>query len=224
MLLAAAVAATPAAGAREQSRPTLREALAGVASLDFLTDEQLNAPAPEPGPRRRYVTIAAHINPSAERLLVLARGPRLVRELAGWSLATLPDESIVYHRNQIHFAPTHSLEMAVFDPSRDIDRVIYPPVPMGSVRRAFVERVAAVYRQRGEDWFRVHNHHMDAEQFDSSLSGAVIVDRAAGTLRFEVRFGDPDNAGDPLPFTERVRVDCAPLQPVERIQCSERIY
>jgi hypothetical protein len=96
------------------------------------------------------------------------------------------------------------------------------PKPYQPVRRDFIERVAQVYRERGELWFREHNHHMDPELFDSALVGSVSVDAAGRLLSFTVRFGGSDNANDPLPFSQLVRVSCEPIDQIEQVQCRER--
>lgn len=169
---------------------------------------------------RRYIYLNSHFNPSAGRLLVLSEDLKLRRALDGWLLAIFPDETIVYHRNQVHFAPTHSLEISAFNPGTGQDVLIYPRKPYPAVRRAFIERVSEVYKKRGEDWFREHNHHMNPEMFDSSLVGDVTPS-GAGTITFQVRYGDPDNSLDPLPFTEQVLVTCGPMNQLQRIQCRE---
>ena len=48
-----------------------------------------------------------------------------------------------------------------------------------------------------------------------------MIDAAAKTFSFMVRFGDPENVADPLPFTQDVKVTCRPLAPVEQIKCNE---
>ena len=170
----------------------------------------------------RYVHLSFHMNPSAERLLVLSRDLKLRRELYGWELATLPNARIVYQQSQVHFAPTHSLEVSVFDPTTLKEKHIYPPKPYQPVRTNFIERVARAYKERGDAWFREHNHHMDPELFDSVVVGAVSVDASGRSLSFTVRFGDTDNANDPLPFSELVRVNCEVADQIERAQCREQ--
>src|SRR5262245_680929 len=165
---------------------------------------------------QRFIHRSEHINPSAETLTILSRDMKVIAQLDGWEVATLPDDTVIYHRSQPHFAPTHSLEIAAYDPVRRTDRLIYPPMPVQPIRRAFIDRVAQVYKQRGEAWFREHNHHGDPTKFDSMLVGDVMVDVAAKTFSFKVKFGDPENIADPLPFTEDVRVSCRPLAPVEQ--------
>jgi hypothetical protein len=135
----------------------------------------------------------------------------------------LPDETVVYYRSQIHFAPTHSLEISVFNPVTRIEKQIYPPKPYQAVRKAFVDRVARAYEERGEEWFSRYNHHMNPELFDSALEGEITLDPAARSFSFRVRFGDPDNARDPLAFSERVAVTCGPTDRIDRLQCRERL-
>src|SRR5262245_24574453 len=171
--------------------------------------------------RQRFIHRSEHTNPSAETLQILTPDMKVIAELDGWELSTLPNEFVIYHRSQVHFAPTHSLEVAVYDPVRRKDKVIYPPMPVQPVRREFIDKVAQIYKQRGEAWFREHNHHGDPTRFDSMLVGGVMVDAAAKTFSFRVRFGDPDNIADPLPFTQNVQVTCQPLAPVEQIRCRE---
>ena len=40
-------------------------------------------------------------------------------------------------------------------------------------------------------------------------------------MTFLVQFGDPDNALDPLPFMEKVRVTCSSIDQIEKIECRE---
>ena len=205
-----------------QQRPTLRQVLAGSIDLDRFPDELLNKPFPDPQPGRRYVLVDVHRSPSAVRLYVFSSDRRLVRELNGWQVATLPNESIVYHESMVHFAPTHSLHISVFDPAANANHRIYPPSPPDAVRRQFVERVASVYKAVGPDWFRENNHHMDPTRFNSALIDPIAVDERADSMTFLVQFGNRDASGrDPVPFNELVRVTCAPLAPVARIVCRE---
>ena len=152
---------------------------------------------------------------------VMPRDLKLRRELYGWELATLPDERIVYHHSQIHFAPTHQLEISIFDPTTLAENQIYPPTPYQPIRRDFIGRVDRAYKERGEDWFRQNNHHMDPERFDSALTGAARVDAAGRLLTFTVRFGNADPSNDPVQFAQLVQVSCD-LTRIEQIQCHER--
>lgn len=172
--------------------------------------------------RRPFIYVTTHLTPSAGRVIVLNDADLTVRRvLDGWAVAALPDGSTVLHENQVHFAPTHTVEFSVFDPRTLAMTRIYPPPAVQPVRRAFIERVTEVYRARGTAWFAEHNHHMDPARFDTALVGAVTVDAAAGTLSFEARFGDPENRQDPLPFSQRVSVTCAPIDDPPQLQCRE---
>jgi len=57
--------------------------------------------------------------------------------------------------------------------------------------------------------------------FDSRLIGDPALDLRNQTITFTVQYGDPDNASDPLPFMERVRVTCSPISPPVRLHCHE---
>jgi hypothetical protein len=204
--------------------PTVREVLvaAGIKELALYPDNLLSTRLTDDLRKGQYFHLAYHINPSAEGLLIFSNDKRLIRELYGWELVNLPNDGIVYHKSQVHFAPTHWLEMSVFDPITRRDRQIYPPKPYQPVRKAFIERVANAYKVRGEDWFRIHNHHMDPELFDSALVSEVVVDAGSKSISFVVRFGDRENANDPLPFSETALVRCAPIDRIEQLQCFER--
>lgn len=212
---------TAALSASSQSaRPTIREALASVVVDIELDSNVLDAPVPTPPTGRRFALVRQHLNPSAERTFVFSAAGKFIRVLDGWELATLSNDVIVYRHSQVHFAPTHTVVLSVFDPVSISDRQIYPPQTVSEVRRDFIARVQQAYEDRGADWFRAHNHHMDAEQFDTALAGRLGVDGGQGTLSFVVRFGDPDNAHDPVPFSQRVDVRCSPLRFAD-INCRE---
>lgn len=206
----------------QQPPTTFRQALAGAPDAERFPATLLDTPIPTPRPGRRYVTVGVHVNPSAERLFVFS-GRKFVRVLDGWELATLADESIVYHENVVHVAPTHSVQISVFDPAANVTRRIYPPSPADAVRLKFIQRVAVVYKARGEAWFRDNNHHMDATRFNSALTGSIEVDETSRSMTFLVRYGNVDPGRDPVTFSELVRVTCAPLTPVDRIQCRETL-
>src|SRR5262245_3086520 len=212
-----------AAGQAERAPTTLRDLLHAnnVNDLRLYPQDLLDAPITDEKRTLRFVHLGFHINPSAERLLILSSDLRFQKELYGWVVATLPDESIVFHHSQIHFAPTHWLELSVFNPTTLKAKQVYPPKPNQPVRRSFIERVSRAYQERGDEWFMRHNHHMDPELFDSLLVGDVMVNATAKTMAFTVRYGDPNNGNDPLSFTEFIRVTCGPIDQLALIQCRE---
>src|SRR5437867_11113123 len=173
-------------------------------------------------PAKAYLYISTHLNPSAGNMFVLTRDLKVQRELYGYPEAVLASDSIVFHNSQIHFAPTHIAELSVYDPIREIEIRIYPPMKPDAARLDFIGRVRAAYAARGADWFRINNHHMDPERFDSSLV-ALVVDETAHTLSFLVRYDNPINdSADPRASREDVVATCTGMDRVERISCKER--
>ena len=59
----------------------------------------------------------------------------------GWPVAHFKDGRIVYEHSEIHFAPTHYVELSIYDPVRRRSRQIYPPSPATPLPRN-VRRVA----------------------------------------------------------------------------------
>jgi hypothetical protein len=189
-------------------------------AVDLLPDNCLNLPVTPKGVER-YVLVSCHINPSAEQTFIFSRDGQLKGEIYGWELVTLPNNIIVYHDSETHFAATHPLGISVYDPVTETDRKIYPPMPYQPVRHAFIQRVAEAYKSRGVAWFREHNHPGEPDQFDSQLDGDVKVDAATSVIEFNVQYGDPENNNDPLPFKQSVHVTCGPLNSVQQIRCTE---
>jgi hypothetical protein len=132
----------------------------------------------------RDLVIGTHITPSAGCTIVLGPELSVQKVLAGWFLAAFPDGSIVYHRSQVHFAPTHSVEIAVWEPRRGRDRTLYPMKPHGRLRLEHMARIATKYAD--EAWCRTRNHHCDPERFDESLVGDVAVDGVTSALALVV--------------------------------------
>jgi hypothetical protein len=140
------------------------------------------------------VYLDTHSSPSAGIILVLTRELRPVTALWGWSLRLLPNDVLVYHRSMVHFAPTHSAELWTYDPRSNRDALLYPQKPFSDVRTRYIARVKAEFDRLGEDWFRVNNHHMDAEQFDSRREDSLVVSADGRSLATMFLFGDRDPA------------------------------
>lgn len=169
---------------------------------------------------RGYIYVDTHINPSAGSLRVLSRDSALVVALPGWLLGVLPNHVVLYHRNQVHFAPTHSAEVWTWDPATRRDVRLYPNRPWGSVRRAYVDTVRAIYQRVGAEWFRVNNYPMDPERFDSRLLDSVIVGPSPRTVTFRVEFGGGDGTPAATPRLD-VLVRCHDVG-TARARCVER--
>ena len=126
----------------------------------------------------------------------------------------------------IHFAPTHWLEVYMYDPRSGVDRQIYPLKPYGEPRVTFMKAVEQAYARTGDAWCREHNHHCDPELFDSSWSGPWTVDEHEGAAAFLVQFGSghigrqPEWPDDTVP-TEQVVVTCRNLSDISRVACTE---
>jgi hypothetical protein len=169
-----------------------------------------------------YLFVSTHLSPSAENTLVLTRDLKVRRELYGYPKATLANGTLLFQNSQVHFAPTHIAELSAYDPARNIERKIYPPARPDPVREDFISRVRTEYNLRGRDWFQQHNHHMNPERFDSSLTEVVVNDQA-NTIAFLVYYDNPINdSGDPGASRQQVVTTCTSMNQVDRITCKER--
>lgn len=166
---------------------------------------------------RDHLFVDTHINPSAGTLLVLSEKLELVTALNGWSELLLPGGAMVYQRSTVHFASTHPAELWLYDPGRRRDVALYPTQPYAAVRREYVERVRDIYARLGEDWFRLNNHHMMAEQFESNL-GDPVADSTGTRIAFIARFGDGGGSRAATPLVE-VLVVCVDVTRESR--CTE---
>jgi hypothetical protein len=148
--------------------------------------------------------LTTHISPSAECVLVLSTDLTVRTTLYGWPLATLADGSIVYHRSQIHFAPVHAAEIAVYNRKTGRSYTIYPSKPYQAVRQAEIATLTAFFDAH-LDWCNQHNHPCDPEWFDNTLDGPVVVNNQTDALAFLIDYGsDADDPGAP-PMTARRR-------------------
>jgi hypothetical protein len=130
--------------------------------------------------------LGTHLNPSAGCTIVLSRDLTVQAVLPGWDLAIFDNGTIVYHRSEVHFAPTHYAEVAVYDPARGRDLQIYPMKPYQRIRTEHIRRVSRVYSD--EAWCRTHNHHCDPELFDNFIRGGVAINNTTSALAFQVAF------------------------------------
>lgn len=153
----------------------------------------------------QHVYLDTHSSPSAGRLIVLTRALAPVQRLDGWLLRLVSNRWVIYHKNQVHFAPTHSTELWVYDATTGADRALYPRRPFGPVRRRYVDSTRALFAQVGEGWFRTRNHHMDPERFDSEMIDTLVSD--ATSAAFIMRFGDA-RGGPPGTRVIHVMVTC----------------
>ncbi len=126
---------------------------------------------------KEHVFLDTHINPSAGCLLVLSRDLKVRAALYGWYLARFGDDSVVFHRSEVHFVPVHAAKIALYDLKTKREITIFPRKPDQAVRAAQIARMKDFYRGR-DDWCNKNNDPCDPEWFDTSLVGEVsTVDR-----------------------------------------------
>lgn len=173
----------------------------------------------------RYVAVVAHNNPSAGTALVLTRALEPIAAIYGFPQFSTTTNAFIYVRSQVHFAPTHWLELYVYDPASGVDRQFYPVRPYDRPRTAFMAKMTKAYAAAGRAWCAENNHHCDPELFDSELIGRAAVNRETDSAAFLVRFGNEPGWGRPGPDSkvppERVVVTCRHLSKPADITCSE---
>jgi hypothetical protein len=133
------------------------------------------------------IFLDTHLSPSAGCVLILAQDLKLQASLYGWIVGHLGDEELVYHRSQVHFAPVHSAEIAVYDLQSKRNMAIFPRKPFQAIRQARIAQLQEFYRTR-EAWCRENNDPCEAEEFDSSLAGEVISDQREQALAFVISY------------------------------------
>lgn len=130
--------------------------------------------------------VSLHLSPSAECLLVLSRDLKLKKTLYGWPIAHFSSGAIVLQQSMVHFAPTHPLELSIFDPSSGTVTPIYPPQsdPFRAqyARRLEVE-IPPSDRCQGE------NCETDPERFDNDLAVSCIAGRCKDQIAINEKTG-----------------------------------
>jgi len=136
-----------------------------------------------------FLFIDTHKNPSAGCVLALARNLALKKALSGWYLAAFRSGRLVFHRSQVHFAPVHPMEIAVYDLQHAFETQIYPP-RSDPIRAAHVGKYSAAVP--AEQWCRNHNSPCDPSQFSSRLHGSVVINEETDSLAFVAQMEPPD--------------------------------
>jgi hypothetical protein len=161
--------------------------------------------------------IDTHLNPSAGGLVVVDKDLKTVSVLFGWLLKILPDESIIYHRGEVHFAPTHPAELWIYD-RNGRDRRLYPNPPYQPVRQTYIQTVKRIYDEKGETWFRENNHHGDPTAFDSAIDN-VVVNAVTESVAFISTFGGDGQVPTPA---QDVLVVCRNIESLAA-SCTEQL-
>jgi hypothetical protein len=133
------------------------------------------------------ILLDTHLSPSAGCVLILSEDLKVQASLYGWIVARLGDDELVYQRSQVHFAPVHSAELAIYDLQGKRDVTIFPRKPFQAIRQARIVQLQEFYRTRLA-WCRENDDPCDAEEFDSSLAGEVISDQREQALAFVISY------------------------------------
>jgi hypothetical protein len=152
--------------------------------------------------------VKTHLSPSASCTLVIAPDLRLVDAVPGGVLVLLPRGSFLFQRNQVHFAPTHPLEVALYDAGTRAGRTVYPARPFGPVR----QRARAAARDL----------HADPDRLDASAASedaAASPDGTAAAFVVHLEVRDPrDGTGR---FSEEALVVLRGLDRPGRVEVAE---
>lgn len=146
-----------------------------------------------------FYFIEGHVNPSAACTLVASKRDLSVRGVFdGWIRAVLDHDEVVYQHSEPHFAPTHYVELSLYNAAPDTSRQLYPPRPSPPIRRRYQRQVQSAYDrcQRNEATrracggaFAENNHHGDARLFDNWL-GDLVANPATDAIAFQITFDD----------------------------------
>jgi hypothetical protein len=145
---------------------------------------------------KNFFCLDSHINPSAGLLIILTDRLKYHDVVYGWFLGAYSDETVVYHNNQIHFAPTHYTEISIYNPHTRSSRMIYPLKPFQEIRLAHTAKVKAAYGRKGEEWFRTHNHHMNPELFNDRWNDRLSLSDKQYALAFTIGFDNTEYWSD----------------------------
>lgn len=128
-----------------------------------------------------------HINPSAGCLLVLSPDLKLEANLYGWLLDQLGSNLLIYQRSEVHFAPVHPAEVAVYDLGSKRDATIFPPAPPTPIRQARTAQLREFYKADPE-WCNKNDDPCNPEEFDSEVQETIATSEANSALAFLVSY------------------------------------
>lgn len=135
-----------------------------------------------------FYLVDIHLNPSAGWTVIVNHKLQLQAVLFGQVEAILADETFVYEQGQIHFAPTHSATLTIFNPFTQAQTTLFPQKPYQKVWQTHQTMVAQTYEKLGPAWCQANNHHCQAELMNYDLEGAVEVNLQTDALAFQVHF------------------------------------
>jgi hypothetical protein len=128
-----------------------------------------------------------HLSPSAGCVLILSRDLKLRASLCGWVVGQLGENEIVYELSQVHFAPVHPAEIALYDLRTRRDVTLFPRKPDSAIRRARIAQLAEFYKANKE-WCKENDDPCDPENFDSALQEEVATNEAEAAIAFLISY------------------------------------
>ncbi|HVN82937.1 MAG TPA: hypothetical protein VMW38_28395 [Terriglobia bacterium] len=131
-----------------------------------------------------FLILDTHLSPSASCTIVLTPKLEVKRTLYGWVVANSPAGLALIEHSEIHFAPTHPLELSVYDLIKNAVVQIYPP--KNTWIRDEYKRILGL--NLSMDWCRDNNSHCDPELFDANLTGEPVINDETKSLAFEALF------------------------------------
>jgi hypothetical protein len=134
----------------------------------------------------RYI-LETHINPSAGCVLIVSHELKFRTVLYGWVLGHFDDGTIIFHRNQIHFATVHPAEIAVYQEKNRKDFTFFPPKAETPVREVLTAELRDFYHTH-QDYCAKANDPCDPMEFDSSLTGQIAVDEHSHAAAFSISY------------------------------------
>ncbi len=150
-----------------------------------------------------FIYLDGHINPSASCTMVVTRDLKFHGTFYGWVVGRSRGDTVVYEHSEIHFAPTHYVELSLYDPVSRTSRKIYPLKPYQAVRQGYIAKVQAAYAEccqrlltdntqlpRKDCDPKFGNHHCDAELFENYLTGLIETNNVTDSVAFSTVFAD----------------------------------
>jgi hypothetical protein len=131
--------------------------------------------------------LETHINPSAECVLIVSDALKLQESLYGWLVAHLGEDILIYQRSEVHFAPVHPAEIALYDLRTKRDVTIFPPKPEPAIRRARTAQLQNFYKEN-QEWCNKNDDPCDPESFDSELGEKVVTNEAEAAVAFLISY------------------------------------
>ncbi len=137
---------------------------------------------------KNFYLIRAHINPSAGSTVIVPQDMASYHILTGFIGEVYDDNLIIYHPNQIHFAPTHPNEIGIYNPFTQEIKTILPRKPNPRLWSEYVNKMGEVYEQLiADEWCVRNNHHCKPEWF-TRYFGNITVNSTSDSLIFIAHF------------------------------------